>query len=143
MNSVVTAMTDDGMHLDHSGKAYSMTQLCDEFGLTPRALRFYEQRKILAPLRRGATRVFTHRDRARLQLVLRGKRFGFTRTEIKEMLDLYDAPGGKEQQLRVALPRLQLQLKELQREHDELGIVLVELEITCQELSAEIEQLSD
>jgi len=143
MNSVVTTMTDDAEHLDHSGKAYSMTQLCDEFGLTPRALRFYEQRKLLAPLRRGATRVFTHRDRARLQLVLRGKRFGFTLTEIKEMLDMYDGPGGKEQQLRVALPRLQLQLRELQKEHEELGQVLVELGDTCEELSAAMDELAD
>ena len=143
MNSVVTTLTDDAKHQDHSAKAYSMTQLCDEFGLTPRALRFYEQRKLLAPLRRGATRVFTHRDRARLQLVLRGKRFGFTLTEIREMLDMYDAPGGKEQQLRTALPRLQLQLKELQKEHEELGQVLVELEATCQELPAAMDQLAD
>lgn len=143
MNSVVTTMIDDATHQDHGGKAYSMTQLCDEFGLTPRALRFYEQRKLLAPLRRGATRVFTHRDRARLQLVLRGKRFGFTLTEIKEMLDMYDAPGGKEQQLRVALPRLQLQLRELHKEHEELGQVLVELGDTCEELSAAMDKLAD
>lgn len=143
MSSVVKTMNEDATYIDHSGKAYSMTQLCDEFGLTPRALRFYEQRKLLAPLRRGATRVFTHRDRARLKLVLRGKRFGFTLTEIKEMLDMYDAPGGKEQQLRVALPRLQLQLRELQKEHAELGQVLVELEDTCQELSASVDRFAD
>ncbi|NNE22455.1 MAG: MerR family DNA-binding transcriptional regulator [Rhizobiales bacterium] len=129
-------MTDDAPEQDLGGRTYSMTQLCDEFELTPRALRFYEQRKLLNPLRRGATRVYTHRDRARLKLVLRGKRFGFTLTEIKEMLDLYDGPGGKEQQLDVVLPKLQFQLKELQKEHEELGQVLVELESTCQELAA-------
>ena len=140
MNSTVPRFADDASRADHSETSYTMTQLCDEFGLTPRALRFYEQRKLLMPLRRGVKRVYTHRDRVRLKLVLRGKRFGFTLTEIKEMLDLYDAPNGRKKQLQTVLPRLQFQLGALQKEYDELGEVLTELESTCNELSGELEQ---
>ena len=135
MTTMGALMSDDSVYTDRNEKTYSITQLCQEFGLTARALRFYEQRKLLMPLRRGSNRVFTHRDRVRLQLVLRGKRFGFTLTEIKDMLDLYDAPDGRKRQIAAVLPRLQSQLGILRKEHEELGRVLVELEATCDALA--------
>ena len=72
-------------------KLYSITELAEEFDITPRAIRFYETKCLLSPQRAGATRVYNYRDRARLMLVLRGKRLGFSLEDIKEYIDLYDA----------------------------------------------------
>ena len=87
-------------------RTYSITELCREFSVTPRTLRFYEQKGLLAPARRGWTRLFSYRDRARLQLILRGKRVGFSLEEIKEMLDLYNLKDGQLTQLRVASTKI-------------------------------------
>jgi len=118
-----------------SSESYTITQLCKEFGVTPRALRFYEQRKLLAPNRCGETRAFTYRDRARLQLILRGKQFGFTLSEIKDMLDLYQSDGDNSRQLSAALPKLQCQLKRLQRERLELDEAITDLERSCEQVA--------
>ena len=72
-----------------SETTYSIGALCKEFDVTPRALRFYEYKELLDPIREGQRRIFTTRDRARLKLILRGKRFGFSLAEIKDLLDLY------------------------------------------------------
>ena len=123
-------MTEETKHQ----QTYTIEELCREFGVTTRALRFYEQRNLLTPARRGWTRIFSHRDRARLQLILRGKRFGFTLSEIKELLDLYDQDGGQLAQLQVALPKLRGQLELMQRERDELIETIIELERSCQHI---------
>lgn len=121
-------------------ESYTITQLCKEFGVTARALRFYEQRKLLAPHRRGETRLFTHRDRARLQLILCGKQYGFTLTEIKDMLDLYRSDGNNTRQLSAALPKLQIQLKRLQRERLELDDAIADLTRNCKEVAQRLNQ---
>jgi len=72
-----------------SDRTYTISQLAREFGVTPRALRFYEDKGLLTPRRNGQNRVYTYQDRARLLLIVRGKRVGFSLVEIKEMLDLY------------------------------------------------------
>lgn len=113
-------------------QSYSITELCKEFGVTARALRFYEQRKMLAPQRCGEARAFTYRDRARLQLILRGKQFGFTLAEIKGWLDLYQPDGDNTKQLQMALPKLQSQLKRLQRERLEMDEAIADLERSCE-----------
>lgn len=110
---------------------YSITELCNEFGLTPRTLRFYEQRKLLAPARRGSTRVFSSDDRARLRLIARAKRARFTLTEIKEMLDLDSNGNGHFTQLKVSLPKLKAQLDSLRAEHTELTDAIADLERSC------------
>ena len=69
---------------------YSVSELANDLGVTPRALRFYEDKGLIAPQRAGNTRVYTHRDRGRLMLILRGKRLGFTLSEVREWLDLYE-----------------------------------------------------
>jgi len=71
-------------------RLYSIGDLASEFAISPRAIRFYEDQGLLAPRRIGGNRIYAARDRARLQLVLRGKRLGFALADIKEMLDLYD-----------------------------------------------------
>ncbi len=72
------------------GKSYTITDLCEEFSVTPRALRFYEDEGLISPRRQGLSRVYGWRDRARLAWILRGKRVGFSLAEIREMIDLYD-----------------------------------------------------
>jgi DNA-binding transcriptional MerR regulator len=74
-------------------RTYSITQLCREFGATPRALRFYEEQGLLTPARRDTSRVYSYKDRARLQLILRGRRVGLSIAEIRDILDLYDEEG--------------------------------------------------
>ncbi|TLU71771.1 MerR family transcriptional regulator [Lichenicoccus roseus] len=83
-------------------RLYTVTELASALGVTARALRFYEDKGLINPSRAGGARIYTHRDRARLQLILRGKRLGFTLRDIKEFLDLYDVdPGHHEQQRRL------------------------------------------
>jgi DNA-binding transcriptional MerR regulator len=74
-------------------RTYSITQLCREFGATPRALRFYEEQGLLSPARRDMTRIYSHKDRARLILILRGRRVGLSIAEIRDILDAYDEEG--------------------------------------------------
>lgn len=74
-------------------RTYSITQLCREFGATPRALRFYEEQGLLSPGRREMSRVYSYKDRARLQLILRGRRVGLSIAEIRDILDAYDEEG--------------------------------------------------
>ena len=76
--------------MDAERRYYSIGEMCDEFGVTARALRFYEDEGLIAPERRGHARLYSERDRARLAWILRGKRVGFSLAEIREMLDLYD-----------------------------------------------------
>jgi len=74
-------------------RTYSITQLCREFSATPRALRFYEEQGLLSPARRDLTRIYSYKDRARLQLILNGRRVGLSIAEIRDILDLYDEEG--------------------------------------------------
>src|SRR5918998_1817398 len=88
-------------HKEH----HSIGELCDEFGVTARALRFYEDERLIAPERRGTSRFYSDRDRARLSWILRGKRVGFSLNEIRELLDLYDLGDHRQTQRRGALQR--------------------------------------
>jgi DNA-binding transcriptional MerR regulator len=78
-------------------RTYSITQLCREFAATPRALRFYEEQGLLSPARRDTARVYSYKDRARLQLILRGRRVGLSIAEIRDILDTYDEEGAEAQ----------------------------------------------
>jgi DNA-binding transcriptional MerR regulator len=113
-------------------KTYSITELCREFNVTPRTLRFYEQKGLLSPARRGWTRLFSYRDRARLQLILRGKRVGFALEEIKEMLDLYNLKDGQLTQLKVASAKMRERLEALRRQRVEVEEAIAEMERTCE-----------
>jgi DNA-binding transcriptional MerR regulator len=111
-------------------KTYSITELCREYDVTPRTLRFYEQKGLLSPARRGWTRLFSYRDRARLQLILRGKKVGFSLEEIKEMLDLYNLRDGQLTQLRVASTKFRERLEALRKQRIELEEAITDLEKT-------------
>lgn len=89
MNTAAARMREDNN--DTEDRFYSTTQLAETVGVTVRTVRFYESRGLLNPQKVGATRVYTHRDKARLQIILRGKRLGFSLDEIQQYLDLYDA----------------------------------------------------
>ena len=84
---------------------FSISELCAAFGVTARALRFYEDEGLIAPERRGTTRIYGQRDRARLAWILRGKRVGFSLAEIREMIDLYDIGDGRRAQRTIAIER--------------------------------------
>ena len=80
----------------------TIREMCDAFEVTPRTLRFYEAKELLFPIREGTRRLFTRRDRARLKLILRGKKFGVSLEQIRQLLDIYDDGKGEEAQLRAA-----------------------------------------
>lgn len=82
-----------------TGDTMTIREMCDSFDVTPRTLRFYEAKELLAPVRQGQRRLFTNRDRARLKLILHGKRFGFSLEEIRQLLDLYDVDDQQHAQL--------------------------------------------
>ncbi len=114
---------------------YTVTELGRELGLTPRAIRFYEDRGLIAPGRAGATRVYSQRDRARMILIRRGKRLGFSLAEIRDYLDLYDADLTQRAQLRhlrdavtARLDQLALQRAALEQAMSELGDILAQAE---------------
>ncbi|MGI4816139.1 MAG: MerR family transcriptional regulator [Janthinobacterium lividum] len=121
---------------------HSITELAREFDVTPRTIRFYEDQGLLAPSREGAgglRRVFSPRDRTRLRLTLRGKRLGFTLSQIRELLDLYDSPTDTVAQLEAFIAALRTHRQSLESQLDDLQTTLDELtqyEKQCQALLA-------
>lgn len=106
---------------------YSIGELGDEFGVTARALRFYEDEQLIAPERRGTQRIYTERDRARLAWILRGKRVGFSLGEIKELLDLYDVGDGRKKQRMMTVERCQAQADKLAAQRIDIDATITEL----------------
>ncbi|WP_037296169.1 MerR family DNA-binding transcriptional regulator [Roseobacter sp. AzwK-3b] len=106
----------------------TIRQMCDAFDVTPRTLRFYEAKELLFPRREGQKRLFTKRDRARLKLILRGKRFGFRLEEIRQLLDLYDKGDQQLTQLTRSYEIAQERLVELERQRDELTAAIDDLQ---------------
>ncbi|GMG84081.1 MerR family DNA-binding transcriptional regulator [Paralimibaculum aggregatum] len=117
-------------------RTYSIRELCDEFDVTPRTLRYYESKELLAPHRQGQRRLFTVSDRARLKLILRGKRFGFSLAEIKDLLDLYDREDGQVAQLSATLSAAKRHRAELAAKRDELEAALVDLDAQMDQIEA-------
>ena len=109
---------------------FRIGDLAAEFDVTLRTLRFYEDKGLLSPRRTGVTRLYSRRDRARLKLILLGKRLGFSLEEVKRMIELYDPQGRNETQLRVALDRGAVQLQRLRAQRTELDTAIDELEQT-------------
>ncbi|WP_299201836.1 MerR family DNA-binding transcriptional regulator [uncultured Tateyamaria sp.] len=103
-----------------SEKTMTIREMCDAFAVTPRTLRFYEAKELLFPIREGQKRLFTKRDRARLKLILRGKRFGFSLEEIRQLLDLYDMGDQQQTQLARTYDIARDRLADMERQRDEL-----------------------
>jgi len=109
-------------------KAMTIREMCDAFDVTPRTLRFYEAKELLFPIREGQKRLFTRRDRARLKLILRGKRFGFSLEEIRQLLDLYHMGDQQQTQLTRTYELAQKRLDDLIRRRDELNAAITDLQ---------------
>ena len=105
----------------------TIREMCDAFGVTPRTLRFYEAKELLFPLREGQKRLFTRRDRARLKLILRGKRFGFSLEEIRQLLNLYDMGDQQLTQLSRTFEIAQERLTDMERQREELDEAIADL----------------
>jgi DNA-binding transcriptional MerR regulator len=105
----------------------SMTEMCRDFDVTPRTLRFYEEKELLAPQRDGQRRLFTRRDRARLTLILQGKRFGFSLEEIRQLLELYDMGDQQRTQLARSCEIGRERLAAMERQRDELNAAIADL----------------
>ena len=108
-------------------RTWSITDLAEEFGVTLRTIRFYEDRGLISPERRGTTRVFHARDRVRLALILRGKRLGFSLGEIATIVDMYDAEPGEAGQLRYLLEQIDVRRTELEQRRKDIDETLAEL----------------
>lgn len=107
--------------------SFTISDLSDEFGVTARALRFYEDEGLIAPERRGTTRIYTQRDRARLAWILRGKRVGFSLGEIREMIDLYDIGDGRRIQREVTIDRCEARIAALEAQKRDIDAAIAEL----------------
>ncbi len=108
-------------------QTYTITELAREFGITARALRFYEDKDLLHPARDGLTRIYSTRDRARLKLIMRGKSVGLPLADIREILDLYSISGDQRVQLRTTLDKFRKQVLELEKQRDDIEKSLEEL----------------
>ena len=106
----------------------TIRQMCDEFDVTARTLRFYETKELLSPIREGQKRLYTKRERARLKLILRGKRFGLDLEKIRQILNLYNMADEGQTQLARSLEVAKERFVELTEQHDELKLALEELD---------------
>jgi len=105
----------------------TIRQMCDAFDVTPRTLRFYESKELLFPIREGQKRLFTKRDRARLKLILRGKRFGFSLEEMRQLLDLYDLGDAQHTQLVKTVEIARKRLSDMVEQREAINEAITEL----------------
>jgi len=123
LSSAAYAVIDLHPDRDH----FSISDLSAEFGVTARALRFYEDEGLIAPERKGTARVYSQRDRARLAWILRGKRVGFSLGEIREMIDLYDIGDGRQVQKATTIARCRDRMTLLQSQKHDIDAAIEEL----------------
>lgn len=124
-----------------SNEMTTIREMSEAFGVTPRALRFYETCGLLNPQRRGQVRLYSRADRARLKLILRGKRFGFSLEQIREILELYDPAGRNIAQTETALATARDRLIDMKQQYLELGHAIVDLERQIADGDASLAQL--
>jgi DNA-binding transcriptional MerR regulator len=110
-----------------SADTLTIREMCAAFDVSPRTLRFYEAKELLSPIRLGTRRLFTKQDRARLQLILRGKRFGFSLEEIRQLLDMYDRDGSNEAQLMRTYDIAKDRLAQMEAQRAELDVAIADL----------------
>ncbi len=106
----------------------TIREMCDLFDVTPRTLRFYEAKELIAPIREGQKRLYTKRDRARLKLILRGKKFGFSLEEIRQLLEMYYMQDQQQTQMTKTYELAKVRLQELKHQREDLDRTIEELE---------------
>ncbi len=121
----------------------TIREMCELFDVTPRTLRFYESKELLFPIRSGQKRLFTKSDRARMTLILRGKRFGFSLEEIRQLLELYNKDDGRYTQVSRALEIARERLEELKRRREELTAAIDELKDQIAEGQSYLEEIEN
>ncbi len=124
-------MTNDIIELEEN---FTISELSAKFGLTSRALRFYETKQLISPRRIGAKRLYSKRDKVRLALVIQGKNVGFSLDEIKEMLDLYDVRDGQKTQLAVSSIKFRAQIEKLKTQKQQIEKAIGDLTMLCDEV---------
>lgn len=123
-------------------QSWSIREIADEFDVTHRTVRHYEDLGLISPERRGTTRVYRRRDRTRLALILRGKRLGFPLEEIRTIIDLYDRPRGKASQLEYVLSQIDERRRDLEQRRRDLEDALAELGEFERRCRADLDHLS-
>lgn len=121
------ALQSKGHDMTDTADTLTIREMCDAFDVSPRTLRFYEAKELLQPIRLGTRRLFTRRDRARLLLILRGKRFGFSLEEIRQLLDMYDRDGSNEAQLLRTYEIAKDRLAQMEAQRAELDVAIADL----------------
>jgi DNA-binding transcriptional MerR regulator len=119
-------------------RTFTIRQLCLEFKCTPRALRFYEDKGLLSPARDGLNRVYSYKDRARVQLILQGKRVGLPLAEIGEILDLYEVDDGGAQQAAKSLRKFQERIVALENQKVDIGEQIELLKAGCARMEKQL-----
>ncbi|MCH8498613.1 MAG: MerR family DNA-binding transcriptional regulator [Marinobacter sp.] len=107
---------------------YSISDLAQEFDITTRTIRFYEEAGLLLPERNGQTRIYTDEDRVKLKLILRGKRLGFSLAESRELIDMYDPNSDNTRQLNALLSKIQARREQLERQLEDIHLMQAELD---------------
>ena len=121
-------MKENGQQGDTAQEQFSISELAQEFDVTTRAIRFYEDEGLLEPHRQGRQRVYSSRDRVRLKLILRGKRLGFSLSEIGDIIDMYDSEPGEVGQLQYFIEKISVRRKTLKQQRDDIDVTLKELD---------------
>ncbi len=121
-------------------RTFTIRQLCLEFKVTPRALRFYEDKGLLSPAREGLNRVYSYKDRARLQLILRGKRVGLSLAEIREILDLYRENDGGAAQAAKSLKKFRERVLALEQQREDIDGAIDQLRDACERLEQRLSE---
>lgn len=116
-------------------ETFSIGELAEEFDVTARAIRFYEEKGLISPARNGQDRIYSRRDRVRLHLILRGKRLGFSLSDVAEMINSYDLADGQVEQLRVTLEKSRERMVALHQQRADIDEALAELTQSCETIN--------
>ncbi|KTA85943.1 MerR family transcriptional regulator [Aeromonas salmonicida] len=120
---------------------YSISELAHEFDITPRTIRYYEDEGLITPTREGQTRIYSHKDKIRLKLTLRGKRLGFSLAEIRELFDMYDTDRSSKTQLHSMIQLINAKRQSLHQQLEDIQMVMAELEAAEQRCANSLNSL--
>ena len=130
---------------NHTGRevTYSISELAQEFDITARTIRYYEDEGLISPTREGQNRIYSHKDKIRLKLTLRGKRLGFSLAEIRELFDMYDTDRSSRTQLLSMVQLIESKREALRQQQEDIQMVLAELEAAERRCAGALDNLGD